>query len=64
MSKPLWTSRLFWVGLLGTLSSFLTWLVGQEWVAAHPDWVTGIGMLSGLVVILLRTLTTQPVHLN
>ena len=58
--KPLFSSRLFWIGLLTFVIAGLSALAGGP-LADHPQLVLWLGAAQGLLVSVLRVLTTKPI---
>lgn len=61
--KPIWQSKTFWVGVLQTLIAILTFMPTVEGVV--PDtWLRYVLLASGVLTIVLRQLTEQPVAVD
>jgi len=58
MSKNILTSKTFWFGVIQFAMGGLTGLQAQ-----HSDW-SWVVMVMGLLTMILRTFTTQPVHIG
>lgn len=58
--KTWFLSKTVWLGIATTGVSFLTWLAGQGFIQDNPTVVSIIGAVIGIVIIYLRTVTTQP----
>ena len=61
MDKWVVFSKLTWVGALTVLISFLGWLGGQAFIVSNPQTVAFLGMLVGVLTVVLRFYTSQPV---
>ena len=59
--KTLWQSKTFWANVLTTFIGILGVVAGQEWIAEHPTLVSVIVTVTGVLNVLLRTVTSQPI---
>lgn len=62
--KPIWQSKTFWLGLLGTIAGTLEYLGGSQFVQQYPQVAAGIMTVVGVLTIILRIFTTVPVSLT
>lgn len=60
-SKAWYLSRTLWLNLIGTVIAVLMAVLNQDWIADHPQLSAGIGSILGVLNILLRFLTSQPI---
>lgn len=61
--KPIWQSKTFWVGIIQTLIAILSFIPTVEGVV--PDaWLRYVLLGAGVLTIILRQLTEQPVALD
>lgn len=61
MGKGLLRSKTTWVNLITTLVGFGTWLSGSEIIANNPEVVAAVGTGLGVLNIILRLLTKEPI---
>lgn len=59
--KSIWTSKTFWVNAVTFLVALVTLVAGQDWVANYPQVVAILGMVSGVLNVILRSITSVPV---
>lgn len=62
-SKSLWRSKTFWLNVVALAVAALTGVLDADLIQQHPQavaWITGI---IALLNMLLRTVTTKPIHL-
>jgi len=62
-SKSLWRSKTFWLNVVALAVAALTGVLDANLIQDHPQavaWITGI---IALLNMLLRTVTTKPIHL-
>ena len=60
-AKAWWQSKTIWVNAITLLIGVVSFLAGQEFIADHPQIATWFAMVLGLLNIVLRFLTNQPV---
>jgi hypothetical protein len=53
-------SKTIWLGTLMCLTSILTLLQGHDLIIKYPTAVSVIGLISGILVIIMRYLTDSP----
>lgn len=58
MTKPIWRSKSFWVGLAAAILPMLSSV--QELLIDYPKTVSVLGV----IIVALRWVTGQPVHLR
>ena len=59
--KALLQSKMVWVGIITVILSALAELQGQEFIVSHPGVVSAIGLVIGLLTVVLRFFTNQPI---
>ncbi len=64
MGKGLLQSKTFWVNLLMSVVSLAVYIQDSALVADNPQVVAGIGAAVGLVNIVLRLMTKEPIVLK
>jgi hypothetical protein len=57
-AKPVWWSKLNWLGIATAVIGALTFFQGQEYIQAYPELVSGIAVVIGFLTVLLRTFGT------
>lgn len=62
--KVWWQSKTIWVNVLTMVVGLLTMLAGQDFIADNPSTVSFVAMVVGVVNVVLRWLTDQPIGLN
>lgn len=62
MAKPWWMSKTLWTALLTVAVGVLSWILGQEWIADHPQLVSVLLAGLGIVNAILRIVTGKPVE--
>lgn len=63
-SKKLLASKTIWLGILTTLISILGLIGGEAWIQEYPQVVSGIGFVGGVLVLVLRWVTTIPLAIT
>lgn len=53
-------SKTVWLGVAMTIVSVLGLLAGEEWIQAYPAVVSALGLVAGLLVVIVRHWTTEP----
>lgn len=61
MGKGLLRSKTMWVGWITTVIGFGTWLSGSAIIADRPDAVAAVGTGLGILTMILRLLTKEPI---
>lgn len=59
--KPWYLSKTVWANVLAAVVAMLGALAGQDWIAAHPEWVAGIALATSIINVALRFVTSEPV---
>ena len=62
--KLVWLSKTVWVNVLTFLVAVFGLLQGQDWIASNPQWVAIIGAVVGVLNVLIRFVTHQPLTLT
>lgn len=62
--KSIWLSKTFWFGLLTTAAGILAVLADNEIIQQHPKLAAGIVTAIGVINMLLRMVTDQPVSVG
>lgn len=62
MGKGILRSKMFWVNLLTAAVSVGTYFMDSELLVNNPDVVAGIGTAIGVVNIVLRLITKEPIN--
>lgn len=60
-SKSIWKSRTFWTNILVLAAGTAGYVAGHDVIQEYPQVVAGLGAAVGLLNIILRLVTTQPV---
>ena len=61
--KPIWHSRTFWINLLTAIAGVLGVFLGSDLIAEHPEVAAGLVSALGVVNVILRVITGEPVVL-
>ena len=59
--KPQLKSKTVWLGMLITLLSILGLVAGEPWIQDYPQVVAVLGIITGVLTVIIRQFTTQPV---
>ncbi len=59
--KSKWASKTLWFNVLYTVSEVLVVLLNAEWVVENPQVVAVLMSIQGVVNLILRFITTQPI---
>lgn len=59
--KSIFASKLTWTGVITFAISLITFFSGQSFISENPELVAFFGMLIGVLTVVLRWLTKQPV---
>jgi uncharacterized membrane protein len=59
--KPWWTSKTIWLNIITLAMAMLTFLADQPWYAAHKDAAAATLTIIGVLGIILRFMTNQPI---
>ncbi len=62
--KPWYTSKTTWVAILTTLAGVIGSVMGQEWIKDHPDVVSYLTVALGILMAILRGITSKPITLE
>ncbi len=60
-AKPWWKSRTIWAQLLPIMVAILALLADDQLLTNHPQAVAGLLLAIGVINIVLRSLTGQPI---
>jgi len=58
--KEWYRSKAVWLGILTLVVSILSFLEGEEWIAAYPGLVAALGTVVGIATVVIRFLTKTP----
>lgn len=61
MAKSVWKSKTFWTNMLVLGAGVAGYVAGHDVIQEYPQIVAGLGAAVGLLNIILRLVTTQPV---
>ena len=61
-SKKWFESRSVWFGLLILILSIMSFIADEEWIKDYPRVVAVLSTATGVLVIVLRFLTTYPMQ--
>ena len=64
MGKPPQESKTVWVGIIEIVIASLVLFTGTQIIADYPDVVAWIGFGVGVLTIILRKLTKQPLTIS
>ncbi len=53
-------SKTVWLGILTMVISVIGLIAGQEWVRDYPIVVSGLGLAVGILTVIVRHFTDQP----
>lgn len=62
MAKAWWQSKTIWTAGLTVAAGVLSWILGQEWIAEHPQLVSVLLAALGISNAILRIVTGRPVE--
>ena len=62
--KSILASKTFWLGLITFAIGLCSFLVGEEFIQQWPYAVSAILMIKGILDVLIRAITSQPVRLK
>ena len=62
--KSIFSSKTFWLGLITFLIGLCSFLIGEEFIQQWPYAVSAILMIKGILDVLIRAITSQPVRLS
>ena len=60
VAKPWWKSRTIWAQLLPLVVAILALLADDQLLSNHPQAVAGLFLAIGVINIVLRSITGQP----
>jgi len=61
MGKGLIASKTFWVNAITAVVGIATYFQGSDLIAAHPEAVAIIGTIVGVLNVILRIVTKDPI---
>lgn len=61
-AKSIFASRLAWTGAITAAVGVITAIQQQPWVVEYPRVAAGLAAAVGVLTIVLRYLTTQPIE--
>jgi len=62
LPKAFLASKMNWLGIITLAISTLTYVQEQPLIADNPQIVSAVGVIIGLLIIVLRYFTVQPVN--
>lgn len=62
--KPWWQSKTLWIAVLQIVAGVLGAILGQEWIAGHPQATSVIVVIVGVLNAVLRSITSKPLKLG
>lgn len=61
MGKSLIASKTFWVNAITAIVGVATYFQGSEIIANHPEAVAIVGTVVGVLNVILRVITKEPI---
>ena len=59
-AKSRWASKTVWLGVAMTAVSVLGLMAGEGWIQEYPAVVSALGLVAGILTVLVRHFTSQP----
>ncbi len=59
--KSIFASKTFWTNAIIAVVSIVGYFQGADWVAVHPEAVAALGTVVGVLNVILRLITKEPV---
>ena len=60
-AKPWWRSKTIWANILPVVLAILALMADDQLIAKHPQAVSAVLLAIGMVNIVLRSITNQPI---
>jgi len=60
-TKPWYKSKTFWVGTVILVAGLLSFAQDDEWIKQFPQVVKVLGTIGGVLMVVLRFVTKQPI---
>lgn len=61
--KPIYQSKIFWINCITAVAGVVASLAGSDLIQSNPEWAGYAATLLGVVNIVLRLITVEPVRL-